>query len=252
MPGRLEGRIAVVTGAGQGIGRAVAEAFIAEGAKVHAIDIQSDRLEGLSAASVARLDVTDSDACLEYAENIGGIDVLANIVGEVKPNTALSCDDAAWDRAFDVNVKSMHRMIHAFLPFMIDRAAARKGMGSIINMGSWVSSLKGVPNRYAYGATKGAVIGMSKSIAIDFAKQGIRCNVICPGMIETPSFHERAETLGQTMGGKDKAIKTMLQSHPIGRIGKPEEVAALAVYLGSVESSFMTGSVIPIDGGAID
>lgn len=126
MAGRLEGRIAVVTGAGQGIGRAVAAAFIAEGAKVHAIDIDSDKMADLDATSVSRLDVTDSEACLEYAENIGGIDVLANIVGEVKPNTALSCDDAAWDRAFDVNVKSMHRMIHAFLPFMIDRSAARK------------------------------------------------------------------------------------------------------------------------------
>lgn len=248
MAGQLEGKVAVVTAAGQGIGRAIAEAFVAEGATVHASDLDIDKLEGLD-ASKAALDVTDTDAVRAYADTVGGIDILANVAGFVHHGTVLECDEKAWDFSFDLNVKSMHRMIRSFLPEMMTRAAANGTSGSIINMSSGASSIKGAPNRYVYGATKAAVIGLTKSVAQDYIRRNIRCNAICPGTIESPSWHARVEELGQSVGGTDKALQMFVERQPMGRVGRPEEVAALAVYLASDGAAFTTGTAIPIDGG---
>ena len=248
MAGQLEGKIAVVTAAGQGIGRAIAEAFAAEGATVHASDLDIGKLDGLDAAK-AHLDVTDTEAVEAYAGAVGGIDILANVAGYVHHGTVLDCSEDDWDFSFDLNVKSMHRMIRAFLPEMLTRAAANETSGSIINMSSGASSLKGAPNRYAYGATKAAVIGLTKSVAQDFIRQGVRCNAICPGTIESPSWHGRVEELGKSVGGADKALAMFVERQPMGRVGRPEEVAALAVYLASDTAAFTTGTAIPIDGG---
>lgn len=248
MAGQLEGKVAVVTAAGQGIGRAIAEAFVAEGATVHASDLDIDKLEGLD-ASKAALDVTDTDAVRAYADTVGGIDILANVAGFVHHGTVLECNEKAWDFSFDLNVKSMHRMIRSFLPEMITRAAANGTSGSIINMSSGASSIKGAPNRYVYGATKAAVIGLTKSVAQDYIRRNIRCNAICPGTIESPSWHARVEELGQSVGGTDKALQMFVERQPMGRVGRPEEVAALAVYLASDGAAFTTGTAIPIDGG---
>jgi 2-keto-3-deoxy-L-fuconate dehydrogenase len=248
MAGQLEGKIAVVTAAGQGIGRAIAEAFASDGAIVHASDLDLLKLDGLD-ASKAALDVTDTEAVDAYAASIGGIDILANVAGYVHHGTVLDCDEKAWDFSFDVNVKSMHRMIRAFLPEMVTRAKANGTSGSIINMASAASSIKGAPNRYVYGATKAAVIGLTKAVAQDFIRDSIRCNAICPGTIESPSLHERIETLGKTMGGTEQAFKVFMDRQPTGRLGQPSEVAALAVYLASDGAAFTTGTAIPIDGG---
>lgn len=248
MPGHLQGKIAVVTAAGQGIGRAIAEAFAAEGATVHASDRDIDKLDGLDAVK-ARLDVTDTDAVNAYASAVGGIDILANVAGFVHHGTVLDCEEADWDFSFDLNVKSMHRTIRAFLPEMITRAQANASSASIINMSSGASSLKGAPNRYVYGATKAAVIGLTKSVAQDFIRQSIRCNAICPGTVESPSWHQRVEELGKTAGGVDEAMRMFVERQPMGRVGRPEEVAALAVYLASDAAAFTTGTAIPIDGG---
>jgi len=248
MSGQLQGKIAVVTAAGQGIGRAIAEAFAAEGATVHASDLDLGKLDGLD-ASKARLDVTDTDAVNAYAAAVGGIDILANVAGFVHHGTVLDCEESDWDFSFDLNVKSMHRMIRAFLPEMLTRAAANGTSGSIVNMSSGASSLKSAPNRYVYGATKAAVIGLSKSVAQDFIRQNIRCNAICPGTIESPSWHERVDELGKSVGGADKALQMFVDRQPIGRVGRVEEVAALAVYLASDSAAFTTGTAIPIDGG---
>ncbi|MCI5074745.1 SDR family oxidoreductase [Oricola sp.] len=248
MPGHLQGKIAVVTAAGQGIGRAIAEAFAAEGATVHASDRDIDKLDGLDAVK-ARLDVTDTDAVNAYASAVGGIDILANVAGFVHHGTVLDCEEADWDFSFDLNVKSMHRMIRAFLPEMITRAQANGSSASIINMSSGASSLKGAPNRYVYGATKAAVIGLTKSVAQDFIRQSVRCNAICPGTVESPSWHQRVEELGKTAGGVDEAMRMFVERQPMGRVGRPEEVAALAVYLASDAAAFTTGTAIPIDGG---
>ena len=248
MSGQLQGKIAVVTAAGQGIGRAIAEAFAAEGATVHASDLDLGKLDGLD-ASKARLDVTDTDAVNAYAAAVGGIDILANVAGFVHHGTVLDCEESDWDSSFDLNVKSMHRMIRAFLPEMLTRAAANGTSGSIVNMSSGASSLKSAPNRYVYGATKAAVIGLTKSVAQDFIRQNIRCNAICPGTIESPSWHERVDELGKSVGGADKALQMFVDRQPIGRVGRVEEVAALAVYLASDSAAFTTGTAIPIDGG---
>lgn len=248
MPGQLEGKIAVVTAAGQGIGRAIAEAFAAEGAIVHASDLDSARLDGLDARKYA-LDVTDTAAVNDHAASVGEIDILANVAGFVHHGTVLECSEDDWDFSFDVNVKSMHRTIRAFLPGMLARARANGASGSIVNMSSGASSLKGAPNRYVYGATKAAVIGLTKSVAQDFVRQGIRCNAICPGTIESPSWHGRVEELGKTVGGTDEAMRMFVERQPMGRVGTPREVAALAVYLASDAAAFTTGTAIPIDGG---
>lgn len=249
MAGRLEGRIAVVTAAGQGIGRAIAEAFAAEGAAVHASDLHAGKLADFGGASAKSLDMRSTDAVTAYAAAIGEIDILANVAGFVHHGTVLDCSEEDWDFSFDLNVKSMHRAIRAFLPGMLARAGTRGGSGSIINLSSGASSLKGAPNRYAYGATKAAVIGLTKSVAADFIRQGIRANAICPGTVRSPSWEARVEALGAEVGGKDKAMEMFVSRQPMGRVGEAAEIAALAVYLASDESAFTTGTAIPIDGG---
>lgn len=249
MAGRLKGRIAVVTAAGQGIGRAIAEAFVAEGATVHASDIARDKLDGLARAKKAKLDVLSSKAVAAYAEKVGPVDILVNVAGFVHHGTVLDCDDKDWDFSFDLNVKSMHRMIRAFLPGMLARAKETGASASIVNMSSGASSIKGAPNRYAYGATKAAVIGLTKAVAIDYVRQGVRCNAICPGTVRSPSWEARVEELGKSVGGTDKAMEMFVSRQPMGRVGEASEIAALAVYLASNEAAFTTGVAIPVDGG---
>ncbi len=244
MGARLEGKRAVVTAAGQGIGRAIADMFNEEGAEVIATDIDVADLPGGRV-----LDVTDTNAVHAFAAETGGVDILANVAGFVHHGTVLDCDDAAWDFSFDLNVRSMHRMIRAFLPAMIERAAEQGTSGSIINMASGASSLKGAPNRYVYGTTKAAVIGLTKSVAVDFIRSGIRCNAICPGTVRSPSWEARVEELGHEVGGADKAMEMFVSRQPMGRVGEAREIAALATYLAGDESAFTTGTAIPIDGG---
>jgi 2-keto-3-deoxy-L-fuconate dehydrogenase len=248
MAGRLAGKRALVTAAGQGIGRATALAFAAEGASVLATDIADDKLAPLADALIAtrRLDVTDDDAIKIIADELGPLDVLFNCAGFVHHGTILDADPIDWDASFVLNVRSMFMMIRAFLPKMLER-----GVGaSIINMASTVSSLKGAPNRCVYGSTKAAVIGLTKSVAIDYITLGIRCNAICPGTIETPSLDDRIAAQGtRIVGGTEAARRAFVERQPLGRLGTPEEVAALAVYLASDESSFTTGAVHVIDGG---
>lgn len=249
MPGRLKDRIAVVTAAGQGIGRAIAEAFVREGATVYASDVDRSKLDGLARAKKARLNVLSTRAVESYAAKVGEVDILVNVAGFVHHGTVLDCTEKDWDFSFDLNVKSMHRTIKAFMPGMLSRAKVRGKSGSIVNLSSGASSLKGAPNRYAYGATKAAVIGLTKAVAADFVAKGVRCNAICPGTIRSPSWEARVEDLGKTVGGKEKALDMFVQRQPMGRVGEPEEVAALALYLASDESSFTTGAAIPVDGG---
>lgn len=249
MAGRLKGKVAVVTAAGQGIGRAIAEAFLAEGATVHASDLDRDKLDGLNRAKKAKLDVTSSRAVETYAAKIGRIDILANVAGYVHHGSVLDCADRDWDFSFELNVKSMHRTIRAFLPGMIERAAETGRTVSIVNMASVVSSIKAAPNRYAYAATKAAVIGLTKAVAVDFVGKGVRCNAICPGTVMSPSLEDRIAELGKSVGGTDKAKEMFVARQPMGRLGETSEVAALAVYLASDEAAFTTGTAVPVDGG---
>ncbi len=243
--GRLTGKKAFVTAAGQGIGRAVAEAFVAEGATVVATDLYADKLSDLQGADCRSLDARDTAAVNAMAADVGAIDILFNGAGFVHHGTVLDCDEDSWDFSFDLNVKSMHRTIRAFLPAMLDA-----GGGSIINVSSGASSIKGAPNRYVYGTTKAAVIGLTKAVSQDFIRQGIRCNAICPGTIVSPSLMGRIEELGKTLdGGYDEAEKLFIDRQPMGRLGTAEEVAMLAVYLASDESRFTTGTTQLIDGG---
>ena len=249
MTDRLKNKVALVTAAGQGIGRAIAEAFIAEGARIIATDIALDKLRGLKAARCDKLDVLSTDEVNAFAMSVnkefGALNVLANVAGYVHQGSVLDCAERDWDFSFDLNVKSMHRTIKAFLPAML-----KSGAGSIINMSSGVSSIKGLPNRYAYGATKAAVIGLTKAVAADFITKGIRCNAICPGTIVSPSFEERVEAVARQTGKPlDEVRKNFVARQPMGRLGTAEEVAALAVFLASDESSYITGQPHLIDGG---
>jgi 2-keto-3-deoxy-L-fuconate dehydrogenase len=248
MTDRLKHKTALVTAAGQGIGRATVEAFLREGAQVVATDINEAALAELAQLEhcrTYRLDVTDAAAIGALAETVGPLDVLFNCAGYVAGGTILDCDEAAWDFSFNLNARSMYRMMRAFLPGMLER-----GGGSIINMSSVASSLKGAPNRFVYGASKAAVIGMTKAVAADFVTRGIRCNAICPGTIASPSLTQRiadqARASGQSVAEVEAAF---IARQPMGRVGLAEEIAALAVYLASTESGFTTGVAHVIDGG---
>ena len=249
MSKRLSGKVAVVTAAGQGIGAAIAEHFAAEGADVWATDLDATKFNKTTFKDGRALDVTDGAAIKAFAEEVGEIDILTNVAGFVHHGSVLDCDDSDWDFSFDLNVKSMHLMIRAFLPGMLARADSLGTSGSIINLSSGASSLKGAPNRYVYGATKAAVIGLTKAVAIDFIKKGIRCNAICPGTVHSPSWEQRVRELGKEVGGFEKAHELFVSRQPMGRVGTAAEVAALAVYLASDESAFTTGTAIPVDGG---
>jgi 2-keto-3-deoxy-L-fuconate dehydrogenase len=249
MAGRLAGKIVLVTAAGQGIGRAIAEAFIREGAKVIATDLEEAKVAGLKSVKHGKLDVRSTQAVEALAKDIarefGGLNVLVNCAGFVHHGSALDCSEQDWDFSFDLNVKSMHRTIKAFLPGMLE-----KKKGAIVNISSAVSSIRGVPNRYVYGATKAAIIGLTKAVAADFIKQGIRANAICPGTIETPSLEGRIKDQSQTTGKSLKDVEqAFIERQPMGRLGTPEEVAALAVFLASDEASYITGQAHLVDGG---
>jgi 2-keto-3-deoxy-L-fuconate dehydrogenase len=248
MTNRLQGKTAVVTAAGQGIGQATALAFAREGAKVIATDInmtQLAALEGCEGIAVRRLDVTDGDAIAALAGELGSIDVLFNCAGFVHAGTILECEEKDWDFSFDLNVRSMYRMIRAFLPGML-----AQGRGSIINMASIASSLRAVPNRFIYSTTKAAVIGLTKSVAADFVTTGVRCNAICPGTVESPSLKQRIAAQARDSGQDlDEVTRAFMARQPMGRLGTPEEIAALALYLASDESAFTTGAMHVIDGG---
>jgi len=245
MSGRLAGKHALVTAAGAGIGRATALAFAEAGATVLATDIHEESLASLASSHsgirTQTLDVTDAAAIQSLAASIGRVDVLFNCAGYVHAGTILDTDDASWRRSFAINVDSMFHLCRALLPGMIER-----GAGSIINMSSVASSIKGVPNRFAYGTTKAAVIGLTRAIAADFVAKGIRCNAICPGTVKTPSLAERVRALG---GDEEAAWAGFTSRQPMGRLGTPEEIAALALYLASDESSFTTGTIHVVDGG---
>ena len=250
--GRLEGKRALVTAAAQGIGRASALAFAAEGATVLATDVAEDKLADLAEVLVATrlLDVTDATAIAALADELGPFDILLNCAGFVHHGTILDVVPDDWEFSFELNVRSMYLTIRAFLPKMLEHAKTTPAGVSIINMASTASSVKGVPNRCVYGATKAAVIGLTKSVAADFITQGVRCNAICPGTVATPSLEDRIATLGVLMtGGTEAARDAFIERQPMGRLGTPEEVAALAVYLASDEASFTTGAIHIIDGG---
>lgn len=249
MSERLKGKLAFVTAAGQGIGFAIADAFLSEGARVIATDLAADKLKNLKTEKVFTLDVRCTENVDALAamviEKFGAPHILVNCAGYVHQGSVLDCSESDWDFSFDLNVKSIHRTLRAFLPAML-----KNGGGSIINISSAVSSIRGVHSRYAYGATKAAVIGLTKAVAADFIRQGIRCNAICPGTIQSPSFDERvaatAKSSGQTLAATRDAF---IGRQPIGRLGTTQEVAALAVFLASDEASYITGQPHLVDGG---
>lgn len=245
MSGRLTGKRCLITAAAQGIGRETAIAFAREGAWVVATDINQALLAGLAAEAsdveLRRLDVTSPTAIAECAAAVGPVSVLFNCAGFVHQGSILECSEADWRRSFQINVDSMFHLSKAVLPGMVER-----GGGSIINMSSVASSIKGAANRFAYGATKAAVIGLTKSIAADFVAKGVRCNAICPGTVRTPSLGERVAALG---GEPEVHWRNFTQRQPMGRLGEASEIASLAVYLASDESAFTTGAIHVIDGG---
>jgi 2-keto-3-deoxy-L-fuconate dehydrogenase len=237
---RLAGKTALVTAAGQGIGRATAELFASEGATVLATDINADLLTNIADCRTRRLDVRDSVQVAATISESGPIDILFNCAGYVHSGTILECDESAWNVSLEVNVTAMYRLIRATLPGMLER-----GQGSIINMSSVAGSIKGVPNRFVYSVTKAAVVGLTKAVAADFVANGIRCNAICPGTVDTPSLHERLKATGDYATAWD----AFTARQPMGRLGRPSEIASLALYLASDESAFVTGQCHIIDGG---
>lgn len=253
MTDRLQGKTAFVTAAGQGIGRATVEAFVREGARVIATDINEALLAELAQATgctTRRLDVTDANAVLAAAQEAGPVNILFNGAGYVHAGTILDCDEKAFEFSFDLNVRAMYRMTRAFLPGMLAAFEKDQRGGSIINVASVASSIKGAPNRFVYGATKAAVIGMTKSIAADFITRGVRCNAICPGTVESPSLRDRMAALAKsTNQSVEQAEAWFVSRQPMGRVGTTAEIAALAVYLASDESGFTTGTAQIIDGG---
>jgi 2-keto-3-deoxy-L-fuconate dehydrogenase len=243
MSGRLSGKVALVTAAGAGIGRASAELFAAEGASVHAIDIDVSGLAGLTGIEAHQVDLTDAEAIASLPGNTGPVDIVFNCAGYVHSGSILECAEDDWAFSNALNVSAMYRMIRAYLPGMLDR-----GAGSIVNMSSIASSVKGIAGRFAYGTTKAAVIGLTKSVAADFVEHGIRCNAICPGTVDTPSLQQRLRDTGDY----EAAREAFAARQPMGRLGRPEEIAALALYLASDESAFTTGAVHIVDGGWIN
>ncbi|MBO6561097.1 MAG: SDR family oxidoreductase [Nisaea sp.] len=246
MAGRLNGKKALITAAAQGIGKATVEAFSREGAQVIATDINMDALgalEGLSGVTLRKLDVLDDVAVMSAAKEIGAVDALFNCAGFVHHGTILDTSDEDWDFSFNLNVKAMFRMCRAFLPAMLEN-----GGGSIINMSSVSSSLKGIPARCVYGASKAAVLGLTKSISADFLKQGIRCNAVCPGTVQSPSLDGRINAFDDPV----QARKDFIARQPLGRLGTAEEIAAMVLYLASDESAYTTGQFFVVDGGILN
>lgn len=240
MTGRMQGKTALVTAAASGIGRASAELFAREGARVIATDINEAGLAEVQDCERFKLDARDAEAIARLAAEVGPINALFNCAGIVHSGSILECDDASWNGSIDLNVTAMHRMIRAFLPGML-----ASGGGAIVNMSSVASSIKGVPNRYVYGVTKAAVIGLTKAVAADFVGQGVRCNAICPGTVDTPSLNQRLAASGDYAS----AQAAFVARQPMGRFGRPEEIAELALYLASDLSAFTTGQIHIIDGG---
>ena len=243
MAKRLTGKTTLVTAAAQGIGAATARAFAAEGAQVVATDVNADKLrelEGSSGITTRRLDVTDAAAVLASASELGALDVLFNCAGFVHHGSILECDETDWDFSFNLNVKSMYLTIRAFLPAMLDA-----GGGSIINVSSVASSVKGIAHRCVYGASKAAVIGLTKSVAADYIDRGIRCNAICPGTVDSPSLQERIAVFDDP----EEARRAFVARQPLGRLGTADEIASMAIYLASDESTFTTGTAMVVDGG---
>lgn len=243
MSNRLAGKTALITAAAQGIGKASALAFAAEGASVIATDVNQDRLaelESIPAIQTHRLDVMDADAVQQLAAALGKVDVLFNVAGFVHHGTIMDCEEADWDFSMNLNVKSMYRIIRAFLPGML-----AAGGGSIVNVSSGASSVRGIVNRFVYGTSKAAVVGLTKAVAADYIRQGIRCNAICPGTIQTPSLDDRINAFDDP----EEARRAFIARQPMGRLGTAEEVAAAALYLASDESAYTTGTLMIVDGG---